>query len=173
VSAWSTFVLSLGSAGIGAASALAGTAMQLRHARLDRERAERAAWRDRAAGIVGPILGVLDDMEPRGIAEHGGRSPQTIENIGRRWWRARDDLLVFGVANPSRQIAATSQALAEAVAQSWASMTTLNRRLQPADRADRQVESTLLEEACRDHDRATALARDLEALSRDEPAASG
>jgi len=174
VSAWSTVALSLGSAGIGATAALTGTAMQLRHARRDRERAERAAWRDRAAGIVGPILGVLDDMEPRAIAEHGGRIPQTIENIGRRWWRARDDLLVFGVASPSPQIAAKSQALAEAVARSWVSMTSLNRALQAGGQPGQDIDDDLLDRACRDHEQATTLARDLDALSRDDAiAASG
>src|SRR5581483_4120571 len=134
--------------------------MQLRRAERDRERAERAAWRDRLARIVGPILGVLDDMEPRTIAASaGGRSRQTIENIGRRWWRARDDLLVFGVASPSREVAATSRALAEAVARSWVSMTSLNRALQAAG-----ADGELLDRASRDHAEAVSLAHDLEAL---------
>jgi hypothetical protein len=167
MSGWSTVALSLGSAGIGAAAALAGTAMQLRHARRDRERADRAAWRDRAASIVGPILGVLDDMEPRAIAEGGGRSQQTIENIGRRWWRARDDLLVFGVANPSREIAAASRSLAAAVARSWGSMTSLNRALQASNEPTGELVGPLFERACNDHDEAAALAHDLEASSRD------
>jgi hypothetical protein len=64
VSAWSTVALSLGSAGIGATAALTVTTMQLRNATASRERAERAARRDRAAGVLGRILGVLDDMEP-------------------------------------------------------------------------------------------------------------
>ena len=164
MSAWSTVALSLGSAGIGAAAALAGTAMQLRHARLERAKAELAGWRDRAATVVGPILGVLDDMEPRAIAEHGGRSQQTVDNIGRRWWRARDDLLVFGVANPSPQIAATSQELADAVARSWTSMTTLNRALQSGGGAP--VDSELLTRAREEHEAATALARKLGDASR-------
>jgi hypothetical protein len=165
VSAWSTVALSLGSAGIGAAAALAGTAMQLRHARLERAKAELAGWRDRAATVLGPILGVLDDMEPHAIAEHGGRSQQTVDNIGRRWWRARDDLLVFGVANPSPHIAATSQQLADAVARSWTSMTTLNRALHSA--GAEPIDSEVLTRARKDHEAATALARKLGDASRD------
>jgi len=158
----------VGSAGIGAASALAATAMQLRHSRLDRERGERAAWRDRAAAILGPVLGVLDDMEPRAIAERGGRSQQTLENIGRRWWRARDDLLVFSAANPSGEVATAGQALADAVAKSWTSMTSLNRALQ-ADGEDAGLQRSvqaLLDRACGDHDHAVALARELRELTR-------
>jgi outer membrane murein-binding lipoprotein Lpp len=167
VSTWSTVALSLGSAAIGATAALAGTGLQLRRARLDRERADRAAWRDRAANVLGPILGVLDDMEPRAIAEHGGRSQQTIENIGRRWWRGRDDLLVFGVANPSREIASASQALAADVARLWTSMTSLNRALQAAGGSGGQVDAELLDRACSDHELATSAAQALEELSRE------
>ena len=142
--------------------------MQLRRARLDRERQDRAAWRDRAANVLGPIFGVLDDMEPEAIVEHGGRSQQTIENIGRRWWRARDDLLVFGVANPSQQVVAASQQFAQAGAQAWTSMTTLNRPLQSARGANGAVDGALGERARRDHQRATSLAVALEQASREE-----
>lgn len=140
--------------------------MQLRRARLDHERADLAAWRDRAANVLGPILGVLDDMEPRAIAEHGGRSQQTMENIGRRWWRGRDDLLVFGVANPSREIASASQALAAAVARSWTSVTSLNRALQAPRESGDEVDGSLLERACDDHDQAMSAAQALEEASR-------
>jgi hypothetical protein len=106
-------------------------------------------------------------MEPRAIAEHGGRSQHTIENIGRRWWRGRDDLLVFGVANPSREIASASQALADAVARLWTSMTSLNRALQAAGESGEQVEASLLGRACSDHEHAASAAQALETLSRD------
>lgn len=157
MSDWTTVALTLGSAGIGAGAALAGTAMQLRSARKERERADQAAWRDRAAGIVGPILGVLADMEPRALAEAGGRSPQTMENIGRRWWRARDALLVFGAASPSKRLGEESQALADAVARAWTSMNALNRSPQ---------DEQLVEAARHDHEQASALARALEATTR-------
>ena len=166
MSAWSTVALSLGSAAIGATAALTGTAMQLRRARLDRERADQAAWRDRAAHVVGPILGVLDDMEPRAIAEHGGRSQETISNIGRRWWRARDDLLVYGVASPSQEIASGSQALAAATARAWTSMTTLNLALHTNGEGGQQVDPALVERASSDHEQALKAARTLEELSR-------
>jgi hypothetical protein len=141
--------------------------MQLRHARRERQRVDRAARLDRAASIIGPILGVLDDMEPASIVEHGGRSPQTVENIGRRWWRARDALLIFSAASPSEVIATKSQELAEAVARSWASMTGLNRALQALDSPARHVDQALLDRARDDHEQATKLAHELEALSRD------
>jgi hypothetical protein len=166
VSAWSTVALSLGSAGIGATAALTGTTMQLRNAQATRDRAERAAWRERAGGVLGPIRGVLDDMEPGAIAEHGGRIPQTIDNIGRRWWRARDDLLVFGAANPSQEIATASDALAEAVARSWTSMTSLNRALQDARQSRTAIDAALLERARHDHEQAKALVHALDELSR-------
>ena len=166
MSAWSTVALTLGSAAIGAAAALTGTALQLRRARLDRERADRAAWRDRAAHVLGPILGVLDDMEPRAIAEHGGRSEQTIANIGRRWWRARDDLLVFGVASPSAEIASGSQTLAAATAHAWTSMTTLNLALRATGESGAQFDPALVERASKDHDEAMHAAQKLEQLSR-------
>jgi hypothetical protein len=166
MSAWSTVVLSLGSAGIGAAAALTGTAMQLRNSRRERDRAERAAWRDRAASVIGPILGVLDDMEPKAISEHQGRSQQTIENIGRRWWRARDDLLVFAAANPLPEVAVAGNDLADAVARAWTSMTTLNRALQAPVGSQQAVDSSLLDRASDDHERATGLAREVERLTR-------
>jgi outer membrane murein-binding lipoprotein Lpp len=106
-------------------------------------------------------------MEPRAITEHGGRSQQTIENIGRRWWRGRDDLLVFGVANPSREIASASQALAADVARLWTTMTSLNRALQAAGGSGGQVDANLLDRACSDHEHATSAAQALEELSRE------
>jgi hypothetical protein len=166
MSAWSTVALSLGSAGIGAAAALTGTAMQLRSSRREHDRAEQAAWRDRAANVLGPIRGVLDDMEPEAIVEHHGRSQQTIENIGRRWWRARDQLHVFAAANPSAEISATSNDLADAVARTWASMTTLNRALQASDSGG--TEAPLLERARGDHSSALGLVQELERLTRQE-----
>jgi hypothetical protein len=145
--------------------------MQLRRALLDRERADRAAWRDRAANVLGPILGVLDDMEPRAMAEHGGRSQQTMENIGRRWWRGRDDLFVFGVANPSREMATSSRALAAAVARSWTSVTTLNRALEAVRESGERVDASLLGRACSDHEQAMSAAEAFEEASRSgEPA---
>lgn len=168
MSAWSTVVLSLGSAGVGATAALAGTAMQLRDSRRQRERAEEAAWRDRAANVLGPIFGVLDDMEPRAIVDHGGRSKLTVENIGRRWWRARDDLLAFAAANPSRALATAAHDLADAVARSWTSMTTLNGALEAAREAIQTVDGSVVDHACADHDRARELAGALERLSRND-----
>jgi len=157
MSDWSSVALSIGSAGIGAIAALAGTAMQLRSARRERERAEQAGRRDRAAGIVGPILGVLADMEPRAIVEAGGRSPQTMENIGRRWWRVRDELLIFGAASPSPKVADASQLLADGVARAWTSVNALNRALDDEERR---------KQAADDYEQATKLARSFESAAR-------
>jgi hypothetical protein len=124
--AWATVLLTLGSTAIGATAALTASWMQLRSARRDRERAEAAARRARGGTVLGPILGVLDDLEPQAIASSGGRSEQTIANIGRRWWRARDELLVFGAVDPSGDVARAANSLADAVAATWASVLVLN-----------------------------------------------
>ena len=154
---WSSVALSIGSAGIGALAALAGTSMQLRSARKERDRAEQVARRERAAAIAGPILGVLADMEPRAIAEADGRSDQTMENIGRRWWRVRDELLVYGAASPSPKVADASQQHADGVARAWASVNAFNRSPQ---------DEKLFETAREDHEQATKLARSFESATR-------
>jgi hypothetical protein len=124
--AWATVLLTLGSTAIGATAALAASWMQLRSARRDREQAEAGARRARGAAVLGPIRGVLDDLEPQAIAASGGRSDQTIANIGRRWWKARDELLVFGAVDPSGEVAAAANSLADAVAATWTSVIALN-----------------------------------------------
>jgi hypothetical protein len=124
--AWATVLLTLGSTAIGATAALTASWMQLRSARRDRERTEAAARRARGGAVLGPILGVLDDLEPQALASSGGRSEQTIANIGRRWWRARDELLVFGAVDPSSDVARAANSLADAVAATWTSVLVLN-----------------------------------------------
>jgi len=124
--AWATVLLTLGSTAIGATAALTATWMQMRSARRDRERSEAAARRARGAAVLGPILGVLDDLEPQAIAASNGRSDQTMSNIGRRWWKARDELLVFGAVDPSSEVAAGANDLADAVAATWTSVIALN-----------------------------------------------
>lgn len=131
--AWATVLLTLGSTAIGAGAALAATRMQLQTARRERDRAEAEARRARGAAVLGPILGVLDDLEPEAIAAGDGRSEQTMANIGRRWWRARDELLVFGAADASGEIALAANALADSVAATWTSVIHLND--EPASRA--------------------------------------
>ena len=124
--AWATVLLTLGSTAIGATAALTASWLQLRSARRDRERTEAAARRARGGAVLGPILGVLDDLEPQALASSGGRSEQTIANIGRRWWRARDELLVFGAVDPSSDVARAANSLADAVAATWTSVLVLN-----------------------------------------------
>jgi hypothetical protein len=125
--AWATVLLTLGSTAIGAAAALTATRMQLRSAGRERERSEAAARRARGASVLGPIRGVLDDLEPQAIAASDGRSDQTMANIGRRWWRARDELLVFGAADPSGDVALAANSLADAVASTWTSAVRLDQ----------------------------------------------
>ena len=72
--AWATVLLTLGSTAIGATAALTASWMQLRSARRDRERAEASTRRARGAAVLGPIRGVLDDLEPQALASSGGRS---------------------------------------------------------------------------------------------------
>ena len=147
---WATVLLTLGSTAIGAAAALAASSMQLRSARRDRERAEAVARRARGGSVLGPVLGVLDDLEPSAIASSGGRSEETMANIGRRWWKARDELLVFGTTDPSGEVALAANSLADAVAATWTSVVRLNRE---PDSAHRDLQSALT-----DHGRARAAA---------------
>jgi hypothetical protein len=155
--AWATVLLTLGSTAIGAGAALAATRMQLQSARRERDRAEAEARRARGAAVLGPILGVLDDLEPQAIAADGGRSEQTMANIGRRWWRARDELLVFGAADVSGRVALAANTLADAVAATWTSVNRINH--EPASRA-------ALEEAVARHAEARRSADDLGQLLR-------
>jgi hypothetical protein len=155
--AWATVVLTLGSTAIGAIVALTASWMQLRSSRREREAAEAAGWRARGAAVLGPVLGVLDDLEPNAIASSGGRSQQTVANIGRRWWRARDDLLVFGAAHPSSAVADAANTLADSVAAAWTSVVGLNRDISSADQ---------LQAATRDHARARQRAGTLAELLR-------
>ena len=139
--AWATVLLTLGSTAIGASAALTASWMQLRSARRDREHAEASARRARGAEVLGPIRGVLDDLEPQAIAASGhGRSEQTMSNIGRRWWRARDELLVFGAVDPSSEIGSAASSLADGVAASWTSIGALNRDVSSADALSAAVE---------------------------------
>lgn len=131
--AWATVLLTLGSTAIGAGAALTASLLQLRNARDERERSDANARRGRGGAVVGPILGVLDDLEPNAIAASRGRSQETMSNIGRRWWRARDELLVFGAVDPSTEIAAAANSLADAVAATWTSVGQLNREPKSAD----------------------------------------
>ena len=131
--AWATVLLTLGSTAIGATAALTASWMQLRSARRDRERTESADRRSRGAAVLGPIRGVLDDLDPQPIAASGGRSEQTLANIGRRWWPARDQLLVFGAVDPSGEVAAAANSLADGVAATWTSVHALNDDPSSAD----------------------------------------
>ena len=138
---WATVLLTLGSTAIGATAALTASWIQLRSARRDREHAEASARRARGAEVLGPIRGVLDDLEPQAIAASGGRSELTMSNIGRRWWRARDELLVFGAVDPSSEIGSAASSLADAVAATWTSVGALNQEAaSPADALSAAVE---------------------------------
>jgi len=155
--AWATVALTLGSTLIGAMAALGASWMQLKNAERERERAEAAARRARGASVLGPVRGVLDDLEPTAVASSGGRSEQTIANIGRRWWKARDELLVFAAADPSGDVARAANSLADAVAATWTSTTNLNRDATSAEH---------LQAAVGDHARARELADALDELMR-------
>jgi hypothetical protein len=138
--AWATVLLTLGSTAIGATAALTASWLQLRSARRDREHAETAARRARGAEVLGPIRGVLDDLEPQAIAASAGRSELTMSNIGRRWWRARDALLVFGAVDPSSEIGSAASSLADAVAATWTSTAALNQDTSSPDALSAAVE---------------------------------
>ena len=132
--AWATVVLTLGTALIGAAAALSASMLQLRHARREREAASEAAWRERGAAVVGRVFGVLDDMEPEAIAATpSGRSQRTIENIARRWWQTRDELLVFASGHPSPAVSRLADEVVEAVSRAWEDVVRLNDAVSNAD----------------------------------------
>ena len=131
--------------------------MQLRSARRDRERAEAVARRARGGSVLGPVLGVLDDPEPTAIASSGGRSTETMANIGRRWWKARDELLAFGTTDSSGDVALAANSLADAVAATWTSVDHLNREPDSAEN---------MESAAADHGKARAAADALGELLR-------
>jgi hypothetical protein len=128
--AWATVVLTLGTTLIGAAAALSASMLQLRHAHREREAASEAAWRERGAAVVGRVLGVLDDMEPQAIARSGGRSKRTMENIGRRWWQTRDDLLVFASGHPSLAVSVLAEEVVITVSNAWEDVARLNRAVE-------------------------------------------
>ena len=131
--AWATVVLTLGTALIGAAAALSASMLQLRHARREREAASEAAWRERGAAVVGRVFGVLDDMEPEAVAASGGRSTRTIENIARRWWQTRDELLVFASGHPSPAVSRLADEVVEAVSRAWEDVVRLNDAVSNAE----------------------------------------
>ena len=54
-------------------------------------------------------------------------------NIGRRWWRTRDELLVFGAVDASSNVASAANSLADAVAATWTSVLVLNSHPSSAD----------------------------------------
>jgi hypothetical protein len=134
--AWATIVLSLGTAGIGAGAALTASLIQLRHARRERELVAELEWRERGAGVVGRVFGVLNDMEPTAIAAGRGRSKLTIENIGRRWWRTRDDLLVFASGHPSAVVADLADVVVASVSAAWEAMKRFNDEVVDGKRGD-------------------------------------
>ena len=107
--------------------------LQLRHARREREAASDAAWRERGAAVVGRVFGVLDDMEPQAIARSGGRSGTTMENIARRWWQTRDDLLVFASGHPSLAVSHLADGVVDAVSRAWEDVVRLNRAVGNAE----------------------------------------
>ena len=123
---WATIVLSLGSAVIGAATALTATGLQLRNSRRQEQSREAAGWRERGARVLGPALGVLDDMEPKAVIAAGGRSDRTMENVGRRWWQARDELLVFAAGTPSDEASRAASDLTRDIAAAWETFVALD-----------------------------------------------
>ena len=87
-----------------------------------------------------------------------------MANIGRRWWKARDELLVFGTTDPSGEVALAANSLADAVAATWTSVIRLNR--EPASAEDLQAAVT-------DHGEARVAADALGELLGAPPAGGG
>jgi hypothetical protein len=101
--AWATVAITLGASAIAVAGTLAGTILQQRFARREREAAEAAEWVKEGAAILGPIQSLLTDSDPRRVTMN--LNPQTrpaMQDLRvQRWERQlRDRLATFAAGHP-------------------------------------------------------------------------
>ena len=107
-------------------------------------------------------------MEPQAIAESGGRSRTTIENIGRRWWRTRDDLLVFASGHPSAAVAQLADGVVEAVSDAWERVNRLNGALEQATDVHAEALRTAAESYRKAFERAQSLREAIRTAGRSD-----
>jgi len=131
-------------AAIGAGAALAGTLLQLREARRQREDVRR----ETGAALLGRILSLLRECEPT----QSGPRVATMNDLRWRWGELRLALDVFAAGHPSDTIGERRDAVIRSVE---TLLDALDRLVaQPSD-------GPLLEEARGAHSRALDLTREL------------
>jgi hypothetical protein len=101
---------------IAAAAALTAAQLQLRHARREREAAERSERQRKGAVAVAPVLSLLNDANPQRLTSTPGTQTLTLINeMLERWNTLRDPIIVFGASDSSRRIGEATDELVVAV----------------------------------------------------------
>jgi hypothetical protein len=114
--AWATVTLVLSTSVIVGAVALFAGQLQLRHARREREAAERSERRAKGAAVVAPVLSLLSDADPQRLTATPGTQTLTLMNeLIERWTALRDPIVVFAAGHPSRRIGEATDNLVVAV----------------------------------------------------------
>jgi hypothetical protein len=117
IPAWATVSLVLGGSVIAAVAALLAGQLQLRHARREREAAERNERLRKGAAVVAPLLSLLNDADPQRLTATPGTQTLTLMNeLLERWNALRDPITVFAASDPSRRIGEATDKLVLAVA---------------------------------------------------------
>jgi hypothetical protein len=114
--AWATVTLVIGSSAIVGIVALFAGQLQLRHARREREAAERSERREKGAAVVAPLLSLLSDADPNRLTTTPGTQTLTLMNeLLERWSTLRDPIVVFAAGHPSRRVGEGTDRLVVAV----------------------------------------------------------
>jgi hypothetical protein len=163
--AWATVTLVIGSSAIVGAVALFAGQLQLRHARREREAAERSERQEKGAAVVAPVLSLLSDSDPNRLTATPGTQTLTLMNeILERWAALRDPIVVFAASHPSRRIGEATDRLVVAVSNALTATHWLIHDLPES------WSKESLGTARADNAEATKLARELLDLIRERPA---
>ncbi len=122
---WTTVVVTLGGASIGALAAIGGAVIQARYERKSREASERRELGRTAAAAVAPVRALLSQVEPRTTLAPL-IYPETSEDsqawAGKRlnaaleeWEERRQALTLYGAAHPSNEVGETAVQVIDAV----------------------------------------------------------
>lgn len=126
---WSTVVLTLGSALIGAIGALAGTYVHVRSSRVERLAKERQERRERGAAAVAEALTLLADLG-RNVSSAASLRPEEatrlVADLESRWRRIQESLVAYTTVMASAEAAASAQQL---LAVMWQEMETGTKAL--------------------------------------------
>jgi hypothetical protein len=103
VPAWATVAITLGAAAIAVAGTLAGTWIQLRHSRREREAAERREWVEKGSAALAPITTLLTNLEPDRLTVSASEQMlRDVADLRARWEAtARIPLAAFALSHPS------------------------------------------------------------------------